>query len=184
LRNVELELIAELMKNSRRSDRELARILKVSQPTVSRLISRLEKEGVIKEYTMIPNFCKLGFNIMSLIMLKLKPISTEELNEQHRAASELDNQEHRPFIMIMRGMGLGKNLAILAFHKDYGDYATYIHDMKNAANSTMKAYIDLQEIESFLVDLNDKNHYQSITFSNIAANFQTNERTRSSAQSV
>ena len=175
MKDVELRLISELMKNSRKSDRELAKALGVSQPTVSRLRARLEKEGTIKEYTMIPDFSRLGFNLMSLIMLKLKAISTEELNELHRAARELDNQERRPFIMIMEGMGLGKNLAILAFHKDYGDYDTYIKDMKNAANSSMKAYMNFKEAEGFLIDLNYKNHYQPITFSKMAANLQTKE---------
>jgi len=64
LKEVELRLVGELMKNSRRSDRELAKALKVSQPTVSRMIKKLEKEGVIQEYTMIPNFSKLGYEIM------------------------------------------------------------------------------------------------------------------------
>jgi DNA-binding Lrp family transcriptional regulator len=181
LKNVELKLIAELMKNSRRSDRELARILKVSQPTVSRLISRLEKEGVIKEYTMIPDFSKLGFNLMSLIMLELKALSTEELNELRQAAFELDNQKRRPHFMIMEGIGLGKNLAILSFYRDYGDYAAHIGDMKNAKNPAMKAYKDVKGTECFLIDLNYKNHYQPITFSKIAANLQTNEPAHSSA---
>ena len=56
MKEVELKLISELMKNSRRSDREVAKAIGISQPTVSRTISRLEKEGVIKEYTIIPDF--------------------------------------------------------------------------------------------------------------------------------
>jgi DNA-binding Lrp family transcriptional regulator len=43
------------MKNSRRSDRQLAKALGVSQPTVSRTLERLEKQGMIREYTVIPN---------------------------------------------------------------------------------------------------------------------------------
>jgi DNA-binding Lrp family transcriptional regulator len=61
LSNVELRLISELMKNSRRSDRELGKVLGISQPTVSRMIKKLEKEGVIKEYNMMPDFAKLGY---------------------------------------------------------------------------------------------------------------------------
>ena len=45
MKDVELKLISELMKNSRRSDRELAKTIGVSQPTVSRLIRKLEKNG-------------------------------------------------------------------------------------------------------------------------------------------
>jgi len=47
LKDVELKFISELMKNSRRSDRELARVLGLSQPTVGRMMKKLEKEGII-----------------------------------------------------------------------------------------------------------------------------------------
>ena len=43
MKDFELKLISELMKNSRRSDRELAKILQVSQPTVTRVRTKLEK---------------------------------------------------------------------------------------------------------------------------------------------
>jgi DNA-binding Lrp family transcriptional regulator len=175
LKDVELRLISELMKNSRRSDRELAKTLGISQPTVSRLISRLQKEGVIKEYTMIPDFCKLGFNLMAVIMFKLKAISLEELQEVHRASRELDSQERRPYLLVMDGIGLGKELVVISFHRDYGDYDTYMRDMKEAASSRMKAYMNAEDIEGFLIDLNYKGHYQPITFSRMAAHLQTKE---------
>jgi DNA-binding Lrp family transcriptional regulator len=54
------------MKDSRRSDRELAKAIGSSQPTVSRMIKKLESEGTIKEYTMIPDFHKLGFEILAI----------------------------------------------------------------------------------------------------------------------
>ena len=66
------KLISELMKNSRRSDRELARTIGVSQPTVNRMIKKLEKEGYIKEYTMIPDFSKLGYKILAITFFKYK----------------------------------------------------------------------------------------------------------------
>jgi DNA-binding Lrp family transcriptional regulator len=47
LKDIELRLISELVKNSRRSDRELAKVLGISQPTVSRARMRLEKQGLI-----------------------------------------------------------------------------------------------------------------------------------------
>jgi DNA-binding Lrp family transcriptional regulator len=66
LKDTELKVISELMKNSRRSDRELAKAIGASQPTVSRIIKKLEKEKIIEEYTMIPNFSKLGYKILAL----------------------------------------------------------------------------------------------------------------------
>jgi len=44
MKEIELKLVSELMKNSRRSDRELSKVLGVSQPTVTRLRSRLKKK--------------------------------------------------------------------------------------------------------------------------------------------
>jgi DNA-binding Lrp family transcriptional regulator len=49
MKDIERRLISELMKNSRRSDRELAKALGTSQPTITR--GKLEREGIIKEYT-------------------------------------------------------------------------------------------------------------------------------------
>ena len=60
MKNTELRIISELMEDSRRSDRELARAVGVSQPTVSRMIRKLEKDGIIREYAVIPDFSKLG----------------------------------------------------------------------------------------------------------------------------
>ena len=175
MKPVERRLIAELMKNSRRSDRELAKALGVSQPTVSRLIGRLQKEGVIKEYTMVPDFCKLGFNLMAVIMFKLKANSPEQFRQQRKAARELDVKEHRPHLIVMNGIGLGKDLVLISFHKDYGDYAAYMKDMKDAASSSMKAFMDVESIEGFLMDLSDKSHYQPITLSTVATHIRTEE---------
>jgi DNA-binding Lrp family transcriptional regulator len=177
LRDVDWRLVAELMKNSRRSDRELAKTLGVSQPTVSRIISRLQKEGVIKEYTMIPDFCKLGFNLMAIIMYKLKANSPEEFQEQRKAARELDSRERRPFLLVMNGIGLGKDLVVISFHKDYGDYAAYMNRVKEAASGT-KAYMNAESIEGFLIDLNYQNHYQPVTFSKIATHLLTKENNK------
>jgi len=49
-----VDLLYELMKNSKRSDRELARVVRVSQPTITRMRKNLEKSGYIREYTVMP----------------------------------------------------------------------------------------------------------------------------------
>ncbi len=72
IKDVELRLISELMKNSRRSDRELAKAIDVSQPTVSRMIKKLESEDIIKEYAMIPDFHKLEFEILAITFFNVE----------------------------------------------------------------------------------------------------------------
>jgi DNA-binding Lrp family transcriptional regulator len=114
LKDVELRLISELMKNSRRSDRELAKVIGVSQPTVSRMIDRLEKEGVIKEYTMIPDFAKLGFEIMSIDFARLKePISEEKLKEIRKQVRQTLLKEPESAIVGMSGMGCNADRVIV-----------------------------------------------------------------------
>jgi Lrp/AsnC family transcriptional regulator for asnA, asnC and gidA len=85
MKDIELKLVSELMKNSRRSDRELARTLGISQPTVTRIRTRLEKEGFVKEYTMIPGFSKLGFSIISIVFARFRePISERKIEEARK----------------------------------------------------------------------------------------------------
>ena len=50
---------------------EIAKEIGVSQPTTRRLSIKLEKEGYKKEYTIIPNFSKIGYNIITLNFVKL-----------------------------------------------------------------------------------------------------------------
>lgn len=50
-----IRLLREMLKNSKRSDREIAKSLEVSQPTVTRTRARLEKE-YLETYTVIPDF--------------------------------------------------------------------------------------------------------------------------------
>jgi DNA-binding Lrp family transcriptional regulator len=89
LRNVELRLISELMKNSRRSDRQLSKVLGISQPTVSRMLKKLEKEGVIKEYTMIPDFTKLGYELIVITLARYRnPIKLPETEDVRKVSKK------------------------------------------------------------------------------------------------
>jgi DNA-binding Lrp family transcriptional regulator len=89
-KDIQLRLISELMKNSRRSDRELARALKVSQPTVTRVRTRLEKEGIVKEYTMIPDFAKLGYQIRGVSFAKAhEHVSKTSFADSRKAVVEI-----------------------------------------------------------------------------------------------
>ena len=163
LKDVELKLVCELMKNSRRSDRELGRVLGVSQPTVSRMVKKLEKEGVIKEYAMIPDFTKLGFQIMSIDFAKLKkPISEERLKETRKQVRQTLLKEPESAIVGMTGMGFNADRVIVAFHEDYSTYTEALDKIKQ------HPLVEVEEIKSFLVDLNDRSQYLPLTLSNLA----------------
>ena len=78
-----IDLLYELMKNSKRSDRELAKVVEVSQRTITRMRKKLEKSEYIREYTIIPALEKLGFEIIALnfLLTSTKPKDIKEMQE-------------------------------------------------------------------------------------------------------
>jgi DNA-binding Lrp family transcriptional regulator len=163
VKDIEVKLVSELMKNSRRSDRELAKVLGVSQPTVSRVIKKLEKEGVIRAYTMIPDFTKLGFSMMSLSFAKLKePISEEKLNEVRKQVRQTLLRDPESAILGMRGMGLDSDRVIIKLHENYSAYSEHIDKVRQ------HPLIKFKDIKSFLIDLEDRNQYLPLTLSELA----------------
>jgi len=168
IKNVELELISELMKNSRRSDRDLAKAIGVSQPTVSRMIKKLENEGIIKEYTMIPDFHKLGYEILALTFLSLKKEpSPEEIEKARGTIQEHSEKSLSEIVMFERGIGLRYHGVMVSFHKDYSSY------MKFRERVAQFDFLELSGIESFLINLVDENRCLPLTFASLAKHLLT-----------
>jgi len=161
LKDVELKLIAELTKNSRRSDRELAKQLRVSQPTVTRIRNRLEKEGIIREYTIIPDFTRIGYQMASIAFAKMKePPSQKAIDEVMNQAGEMEKNNPSPTIVSMRGIGCNADYVSVAFHKTYAEYAQYIEYIRQFPQ------VKVDEIKSFVIDLLDeKGHFRYLTLS-------------------
>jgi DNA-binding Lrp family transcriptional regulator len=167
LKDLELRLIAEVMKNSRRSDRELAKAVGVSQPTVSRTLKKLEKEGCIKEYTAIPDFKKLGFSLLSFSFTKLKHgVPEEAVEKKKKEMYELLKKDPIPDVLHMSGsgfVGLGAERVLIALHTDYHSYTLFMDRLK--ANPLL----EIDEVRSFIVNLEDeKRHFRSLTMSEVA----------------
>lgn len=163
LKDTEMALISELMKNSRRSDRELARAIGVSQPTVGRMIRKLEKEGVVNEYTMIPDFRKLGYGLCALIFLKLKKeFHPEGIERAREATRERLSQTPSVILLVERGMGLGRDAVIVCLYKDYASYVEHKNLIRDLP------FLESSDVDSFLIDLNDEVHYRYLTFASVA----------------
>jgi len=161
LKEVELRLVAELMKNSRRSDRELAKALKVSQPTVSRMIKKLEKEGVIQEYTMIPNFSKLGYEIMGASFVKFGD-STEVSGELKKHTADFEQRHPHAGLIAVSGTGFGKDRMFIVLYEDYAAYSKAMQLTKQLP------YVNVDTLDSFLVNLTDKDQYRVLSMAAIS----------------
>ncbi len=152
MKEVEQKLLSELLRNSRRSDRELAKAIGVSQPTTTRLRTKLEKEGYIKEYTIIPNFSKIGYTIMALNFIKLDPKLTDGEVEGFRTAHpETMGKEPSGVVLIHRGIGLGYDSVIVSFHHDYASYDAFRKHAKHSMGAS------ITEMNAFLISIEENN---------------------------
>jgi DNA-binding Lrp family transcriptional regulator len=146
-------LLRELMRNSKRSDRDLARILKVSQPTLTRTRKRLEREGYILDYTIIPNLIKLGYEIVAFTFLGV--------SKQHAKTGELDQEleetarkwvtHSNTIIFGASGEGLeGKNCMMISVHRNFTEFTDFINEFRTQWSSSIK------DMDTFLVSLKSK----------------------------
>jgi len=178
MKEVELKLVIELLKNSHRSDRELARAIRVSQPTLSRARERLEKRGTIREYTIIPDYVQLGFALMSITFTKVRGQLSKQIMDELKKKARNTISEH-PSALILGNTGIGCNAdyVAIAFHKDYSEYMEFMSDIRQFPN------VNIDETRSFLIDLLDKNQMQSLSFYHLAgylARTKENSQTRAS----
>ena len=146
LKELPQKLLRELLKNSKRSDRALAKILKVSQPTITRIRHKLEKNGMIQDYTIVPDFRKMGFEILALTFVKMRPeiLTPEVMEEARKYAAKWPNA-----IFASSGEGLGMTGVIMSFHQDYTDY----HRKLNLLRVDWKDFTE--DIQTFVVSIEE-----------------------------
>ncbi len=138
------QLLKELLKNSKRSDRELAKVLGVSQPTITRARHKLEKKGTIQEYTITPDFADLGFELLVVTFTKMRPETRIGKNfEKAKKYTHLFPNA----IFAGIGEGLGMTGMIISLHKNFTDY----HRKWNQMRLDWKDF--LLSIQSFVVSL-------------------------------
>jgi len=113
MKDRELRVVIELMKDSRRSDGELARAVGVSQPSISRTRKKLEEQGTIREYTIIPDYPQLGFALMSIIFTKMRGQLSKEILDDLKKRARNTLRGH-PSAMILESTGIGCNADYVA----------------------------------------------------------------------
>ena len=164
LKDIDFKIIFELIKNSKISDRELAKTVGVSQPTVSRRRARLEKEGLL-DYTAIPDFRKLGFQIMAFSFSKWTPEALAELLDKGEFVKQVQRFFSRfPNVIFATtgGSGLGgMDSASISVHKDYDDYTKFMKEIKRDWGKNVAAF------DSFIFSLGSDDVVRPITFKHI-----------------
>ncbi|MFH1848592.1 MAG: Lrp/AsnC family transcriptional regulator [archaeon] len=148
------KILRELTTNSRQSDRLISKKLKITQPTVSRLRKKLEKDGLIERYTLIPNLEKIDIEFVTFITLQWKDYSQAKKLEEFNHFLKHDKR------VLFSAPGEGfedKTKIIMTFHKNYRSYELFLREIR----ANWKDYVE--SMDSFLVST-----------SNIITNFDFN----------
>lgn len=160
---IERKMLSELIKNSRRSDRELAKAIGTSQPTATRIRSKLEKEGYIKEYTAVPNFNKVGYSILAMTFLKMDlKMTKEEYIKFKEIHFEAISKIPYTIFLMKTGMGLGYDAVIISLHPTYASCDRF----RNALRDSMIS--NVSDVNTFLVNLEEEKNSMPFTFSILA----------------
>jgi DNA-binding Lrp family transcriptional regulator len=148
LKPIDYKLLFELMKDSHRSDRRLAKSLGVSQPTVTRRRAILEK-NYIEGYTIIPKFGKIGFEIAAFTFLKSR-LNQKTKQEQEEAFKKMNEwyMKQPNVILVQEGRGMGWDAVCVSLHENFSDFADFV----KAQDSELSDYI--VESQTFHTALN------------------------------
>ncbi len=157
LKDIYKRLLIEMVANCKRSDRELAKALGVSQPTITRARGWLEKNGFIREYTVIPEFSKIGLEIIAFTLIKLRPETTKNSIAQIQRNAESFLKRNPNVVTAVRGEGFGCDYLMISFHKDYAEFIQFSRNLKLETANT-------EVVGSFVASLKDPIQYRYFTF--------------------
>jgi DNA-binding Lrp family transcriptional regulator len=142
------KVLGELMKDAKQSDRNLAKKIGVSQPTVTRARRRLEEEGYIREYTAIPEWRKLGYEILAVTFARLNTAKYMEVSQTEAFRKKVSDffSDFSNIIFGTYGRGLGMSRMVISIHKNYSDYMKLKSEITNRFGT-------IAQTDSFIISL-------------------------------
>lgn len=66
-------ILEQLMKDSRKTTKAIAKVLDIPRATVHDRIVKMEQKKVIKKYTAVPDFSQLGIGVTAFILVQFSP---------------------------------------------------------------------------------------------------------------
>jgi hypothetical protein len=112
---------------------------------------------------MIPDFSKLGFELMSIVTTKENELLREdETVEAWKKAREIAKNAPQPFLFVLSTKASGADTTAFALHENYSEYATYLKGFK--ANPL----VSIDSVKGFIAMTNLKDHFVPLTLSEVA----------------
>jgi DNA-binding Lrp family transcriptional regulator len=151
LKPIDYKLMFELIKDSHRSDRQLAKALGISQPTVTRRRTMLEN-NFMEGYTIIPKFGQIGFELVAFTFIKSK-LKYKKGAEKETALNKIKEYYMKKpnVLLVTEGQGMGWDFICISLHENYSDFANFIKENNSELPDLMI------ESESFQADLKPGN---------------------------
>jgi len=132
-RKTHVDVLNALLSNCKQSDRNIAKLAKTSQPTVTRVRQRLEREGIIKAYMAIPDYTKLGFTFGSIT------ICTD---------GDFDEVCSKYSVMLIAStISSDSNLMLITLHKTMEDYDAFLKEVKLVAEGVKSSLFTTEGLE-------------------------------------
>ena len=88
-------------------------------------------------------------------------LKTKDL-ENVRENARVFMKSNPNIVMLEKGTGMGYDGVLMSYHKDYASFSEYIDKLKELD------YLDFSRVDSFVVNLLDKQQYRSHTYSTLA----------------
>jgi len=82
-------ILKELIKDSRKTTKAIARELDIPRATVHDRIVKMEQKKLIKKYTAIPDYSQLGVGVTAFILVQFSPQEGMSQRETAEEISEL-----------------------------------------------------------------------------------------------
>lgn len=132
LKSVDRKIVAALLKNSKISDRQLAKEIGVSQPTVTRRRAKLE-QAALDGYTTIPKWAAMGFEILAITLIKSHPAAgVMESAETARERVRKWNMKQPNVVLASGSRGMNRTGVLISVHRSYADFDRFLSEHKRA----------------------------------------------------
>jgi len=138
----EKEVLKLLLDNGRISDVDIANTLNISTQAVGKIRKKLEENRVIEGYSCNLNYEKLGLNIFSLSLMKMKQKYWEEFGDIK--GRDLIKQSPRTILSCIT-TGSEVNVIVLRAFRDIKEMDRYFH----LVNTTYHDHTELVNMYPF-----------------------------------
>lgn len=115
---------------------------------------------------------------MGVTLIKhTEPPDKDKSAEIRTKVIEIEKQNPHASLMAVNGMGLGKDRLFITFYEDYSAYSKAMELTKSIP------HVEVDDVETFLVNLNDKSNYRVLSMAAIANHLAHKGKGRSNASS-